>query len=254
MTATLAILVIPEIGPPGLVIVSPRDGAILPAGDIVVTAQAANFNLVDKLGQTNVPREGHLHYFLDVEAPTTLGKPAVTAPGTYAATAATSYTWPKVAQGMHTLSVELINNDHTPLDPPVVAKIMVTVNGPTPTTTSTTQSTSAPTSTPAPTSSSQAVTIDLTAQNVAFDQSTISVPAGASVTINFNNKDIGVPHNFAVYQYNPTGIAKAIFVGDTITGPATITYHFTAPTDTNTYFFECDVHPQQMNGSFVITS
>jgi hypothetical protein len=154
VTASISLLVIPEIGPPGLVIVSPRDGSIFTAGDITVTARAANFNLVDKLGQANTPREGHLHYFLDVTAPTTPGLPAVTAPGTYTATADTSYTWPGVGPGMHTLSVELINNDNTPLDPPVVAQIMINVL-------------SAGTS---PSATGQAATISLTAQNIAFDK------------------------------------------------------------------------------------
>jgi hypothetical protein len=33
-----------------------------------------------------------------------------------------------VAAGTHTLSVELVNNDHTPLNPPVVQKITVTLD------------------------------------------------------------------------------------------------------------------------------
>jgi hypothetical protein len=64
---------------------------------------------------------------MDVDAPTTPGQPAVTAPGTYAATIATTYVWHNVAPGTHTFSVELANNDHTPLATPVVAKITVTV-------------------------------------------------------------------------------------------------------------------------------
>jgi hypothetical protein len=96
------------------------------------------------------------------------------------------------------------------------------------------------------------VTISLTAQNMSFDKSSISVPSGASVTVNFNNKDTGVPHNFAVYQTLAGGQTKAIYVGDTITGQRTITYKFVAPAGPGNYFFECDVHPLQMNGTFVI--
>jgi plastocyanin len=44
------------------------------------------------------------------------------------------------------------------------------------------------------------VTIDLVARNIAFDKSTITVPAGAMVTINFDNQDSGIPHNFSVYD------------------------------------------------------
>ena len=40
--------------------------------------------------------------------------------------------------------------------------------------------------------------------------------------------------------------------GDTITGPATTTYTFTAPDEAGTYYFRCDVHPEQMNGDFVV--
>jgi glucose dehydrogenase len=113
---------------PAITLVSPATGSNLAAGDITVTAEATNIKLVDKLGQVNAAGEGHIHYFLDADAPTTPGKPAVTSPGTYAATINTSYTWKNVAAGTHTLSVELVNNDHTPLNPPVVQKITVNVD------------------------------------------------------------------------------------------------------------------------------
>jgi cytochrome c oxidase subunit 2 len=95
------------------------------------------------------------------------------------------------------------------------------------------------------------VMISLTAQNIAFDKSRISVPAGVRVMIDFNNKDKGVPHNFSVYK---TSAARdQIFSGKIITGPGRITYTFTAPETPGTYFFRCDVHPKAMTGSFVVT-
>ncbi|MDI6867817.1 cupredoxin domain-containing protein [Methanoculleus sp.] len=93
-------------------------------------------------------------------------------------------------------------------------------------------------------------TVDLTAEDIAFDTSTITVPAGAEVTVNFNNMDDGIPHNFAVYT--DSSASEEIFVGDIITGPDTTTYTFTAPSEPGTYFFRCDVHPQQMTGDFVV--
>jgi hypothetical protein len=105
--------------------VSPRDGARVWTGNLTVTVEVSNFNLVAKLGDSSDRGEGHLHYFFDVAAPTTPGQPAVTAPGTYAATSETSHTWNDVFRGMHILAVELVNNDHTPLNPPVVASITV---------------------------------------------------------------------------------------------------------------------------------
>jgi plastocyanin len=92
--------------------------------------------------------------------------------------------------------------------------------------------------------------IDLVAQNIAFDKSTITVPAGVEVMINFDNKDNGVPHNFAVYT--DASATKSIFVGPIITGPNSVTYTFMAPTTPGSYFFRCDVHPTVMTGTFVV--
>ncbi len=94
------------------------------------------------------------------------------------------------------------------------------------------------------------ITISLVAQNTAFNKSTIIVPAGAAVTIDFNNRD-SVPHNFSVY-WNLSATLPAIFQGPAIAGPATTTYRFTAPTTPGTYFFRCDIHPTQMTGNFIV--
>jgi plastocyanin len=99
-------------------------------------------------------------------------------------------------------------------------------------------------------SPAKSVTIDLTAKNMAFSTSTITVPAGAQVTVNFDNQDSGVPHNLAVYE--TSSAKKSIFVGDIITGPKKTTYTFKAPSKPGTYFFRCDVHPSQMTGSFIV--
>ncbi len=121
--------------------------------------------------------------------------------------------------------------------------------------TSATSTTSPPTTTPPPTTTTapKSVTVDLVAQNVKFNLSTITVPAGAAVTINFNNKDSGVIHNFSLYA-NSSAAPPALFQGQNITGPATTVYTFTAPTTPGTYFFRCDIHPTIMTGTFVVTA
>lgn len=135
-----------------------------------------------------------------------------------------------------------------------VACTSTSATTPVPTTTSmpmpTTTTTPAPaTSTPIPPpATGQSVTIDLTAKNLAFDKSTITVPAGAQVTMNFNNQD-AVPHNFALYT--DSSASKSIFVGQ-IVSSTTVTYKFTAPTAPGTYFFRCDVHPGTMTGKFIV--
>ena len=110
------------------------------------------------------------------------------------------------------------------------------------TTTSTTSTTTATTTTSSTTTAASA-TIDLVAKSFAFDKSTITVPAGAQVTVNFDNQDSGTPHNFAVYT--DSNATTSIFIGQVITGPAKTTYTFTAPSAPGTYFFRCDIHPTQ---------
>ncbi|HYZ91430.1 MAG TPA: DUF4399 domain-containing protein [Actinomycetota bacterium] len=107
----------------------PADGSTVEAGEVKVTVAAESFNVVDKLGQDPVAGEGHVHFYFDVdEIPTTPGQPAVTADAaTYHAAATTSYTWPDVEAGEHTFGVQLVNNNHTPLEPPVTAEVTVTV-------------------------------------------------------------------------------------------------------------------------------
>ncbi len=201
------------------------------AGSIPVTIQVSKFNVVDKQGLANVDGEGHIHYFLDVNAPTAPGVPAIPASGIWAHVATTAYTFTNVAAGTHTISVELVNNNHTPLVPAVVAKITITVV--------------------APTTVGPGVTMSLAAQGFKFDKSTITVTPGASVTLNFTNSDAGTPHNFALYT-NST-YSTPIFVGQVVTGPKTVTYNFTAPATQGTYFFRCDIHTS-MTGSFVVTA
>ncbi len=96
------------------------------------------------------------------------------------------------------------------------------------------------------------VTIDLMAKNLTFNMSTITVPAGANVVVNFDNQDNGVSHNFAVYTNSSA--STVIFKGNNITGPKMTTYTFTAPTTPGTYFFRCDTHPTTMTGQFIVSS
>lgn len=83
---------------------------------------------------------------------------------------------------------------------------------------------------------------------MAFDKQTITVPAGATVVVNFDNQD-SVPHNFALYT--DTTAATPIFVGQVIS-KSKLVYKFVAPGTPGSYFFRCDVHPFTMTGTFVV--
>ncbi len=84
----------------------------------------------------------------------------------------------------------------------------------------------------------------ITAMQSKFDTGCLAVPAAKPFTIEMANHDAGVPHNVAVYA--DESATRALFRGELVTGPATVTYHL-GPLPAGRYFFRCDVHPQ-MNG------
>jgi plastocyanin len=233
---------------PQITIISPQNVAVIPSRNIPVTVQVSNFNIVDKQGKANVAGEGHVHFYLDVSPiPSDPSKPAIPADANavWAHVSGTSYTFTNVSLGMHTITVQLANNDHTPVIPLATASVMVTATAGT------------VTATPVATTASGAPgggvtkTITLTAQNIAFDQSTITVPAGAHIVMTFNNKDSGVVHNFALYT--DSSAKTRLYAGAFVTGPNTVTYTFDAPSTPGTYYFRCDIHPTVMFGNFVVT-
>ena len=216
-----------------IVIMEPKENTSLSAGNITVAVQVENFSLVNKLGKANVAGEGHIHYYMDAKIPTMPGKPALSAPGTYAPTANTSFTWKNVTPGMHNFSVQLVNNDHTPVIPLVTAQVNVTVKADT-----------------LEKMSAKNVTVDIMAKNIAFNMSTITVPAGAEVTVNFDNQDASVAHNVAFYETSAG--ERPIYVGEIFKGVKMMVYKFKAPDKPGTYFFRCDVHPLNMYGEFIV--
>jgi plastocyanin len=87
------------------------------------------------------------------------------------------------------------------------------------------------------------VTLSITARNLAFDRTTIAVPANTSVTVNFSNEDTLVAHDFGV---------SIPFVPHTETcnGPCTarLTFNSGPP---GSYTFQCSVHAD-MVGTFTV--
>lgn len=114
--------------PPSLYQVPPTETTPSLSYEVIVSGSVYNFGLNDDLvGKTNVPGDGHFIYYIDVDPPTNPAQPAVTAPGTCVITTDFSSTWTQVSAGMHTFSLQLVNNDNTPLSPPVLMRVAMTM-------------------------------------------------------------------------------------------------------------------------------
>lgn len=92
--------------------------------------------------------------------------------------------------------------------------------------------------------------ITLTAEGSVFDKTELSLPEGTEVALTLDNRDNAVQHNFSMYA-DETG-SEALFTGEIITGPSAITYTFNSP-QRGEYYFRCDVHPTQMEGTVTVT-
>ena len=116
-------------GPPSVFIITPPfDGGIL-AGNVTIFVEVSNFTLVQPGGK-DIPGTGHLIYYRDVVPAAMKGIPAFTRPGTYGVSSETTFEWDGITPGTHTFAVQLVNNDNTPLDPPMVDAIDVTAVAP----------------------------------------------------------------------------------------------------------------------------
>lgn len=93
-------------------------------------------------------------------------------------------------------------------------------------------------------------TVNITVKDTKFSTDTITVPAGKTITIHMTNDD-NIIHNIAFYQQKDA--PEALYTGELFKGPnVTKTETFQAPDKPGTYYFQCDVHPDQMNGKLVV--
>jgi plastocyanin len=90
----------------------------------------------------------------------------------------------------------------------------------------------------------------LTAENHAFDTDCLAVPAGEAFTIRFENRDSD-RHNVAVLPSHTS--TDTLFQGDIVPGPKNLVYAVHA-LKAGTYHFHCEIHPNLMNGTFVVAA
>lgn len=87
------------------------------------------------------------------------------------------------------------------------------------------------------------------AKDTAFDKDCLAAPAGEPFTVAFKSDD-AQPHNIAVLEGHSS--TKVLFRGEIFPGPKTTTYDVPA-LKAGTYAFHCEVHPDQMKGTFVVS-
>jgi plastocyanin len=86
-------------------------------------------------------------------------------------------------------------------------------------------------------------------QPLAFNPADFTVPAGATVTVNYMNNS-NLPHNIHFFA-GADNTAPSLGASTQGTGPNNAqTVTFTAPTQPGDYFFWCDVHTTAMKGVF----
>lgn len=94
--------------PPTMKLVTPTEGATLPAGDVQMAVETTGLKFVMP-SNTVVAGEGHVHFTLD-------DKP-------FQMSTDPEYVMKDVAPGPHTLKAELVQNDTKSFDPPVFEEI-----------------------------------------------------------------------------------------------------------------------------------
>jgi hypothetical protein len=114
-------------GAPDIAVTAPVNGATIRAGAVRVTVAVSGFELVKRLGAPAREGQGHIVYYRDATQIPTLPDATARTPGSSHASAKRMYTWRGVDPGPHTFAVQLVNNDDTPLNPPITAETTVTV-------------------------------------------------------------------------------------------------------------------------------
>jgi hypothetical protein len=88
------------------------------------------------------------------------------------------------------------------------------------------------------------------AAGTGFTEDCLAAPVGEPFTIDFNNQDPNVQHNVSIYTDDSA--SEDLFMGEIITGPDSITYDVDPIDEEGDLFFQCDVHPTSMTGTFVV--
>jgi plastocyanin len=91
--------------------------------------------------------------------------------------------------------------------------------------------------------------LEIAAENTEYDVSELNAPPGEKLTLQFDNDDPDIQHNWSLYETEES--TDPIFEGEILTGVDTIDYSID-PLDAGTYHFHCDIHPTVMKGELIV--
>jgi len=95
------------------------------------------------------------------------------------------------------------------------------------------------------------VTLKVIAQSIRFNTNELAVPADTPFKVVFDNRDSGVPHDFAIYRKGPP---SSDLVAKTKIEKGPVVQELNVPgLPARTYYYQCDVHPTQMTGTLKVT-
>ncbi len=83
--------------------------------------------------------------------------------------------------------------------------------------------------------------VTLAAANIAFEPTSLTVPAGEAFTLQFHNQDANTQHNVQIFD-DPKFAGTPLFSGALVTGVRQTDYEVD-PLEAGAYFFHCEVHP-----------
>ena len=98
-------------GNPTLNIFSPKDGELIKSSKVIVELKEENFNIVP-IGSPVKYGEGHFHAWFDSEKKVTTNK---------------TIAFENIVSGKHTIVAELVNSDHSSLNPRLTKLITINV-------------------------------------------------------------------------------------------------------------------------------
>jgi plastocyanin len=103
-------------------------------------------------------------------------------------------------------------------------------------------------------STSLTVTAPMGASVNGFGETCLAAPAGKDFTVTLKNEEAGTMHNWVLFRDKTATdrLGGATSPTDAITGPAETTYQVKG-LPAGTYFFHCDIHPNVMTGTFVVS-